>query len=577
MTTAEKAEIDALPRHSLVYGGDLVAARRINYALWDESDTERSALFAGVAPVLQNADIAMLNIEGMITMGGHYNTLRSCSWMFRAHPALTDVLTSAGVDVVAIGSNHTGDYGRAAIIEEVDHLRKAGIEYTGAGVNFNDAARPVYREVDGTVIAIVSAELSVGAIYAATEDQAGVHFIHAAFKNKADDKALVKYFTGVVEEARKNAHVVVFTPHWDAWETPPVVSDAMRSLAGELIRTAGFDAILAHGRHMTQGVEVVDGKPIIYDAGNALVDFTGSNSPEASRGMLWQVEFSQAGVHSIEGIPIKLTRNRTRLAKGRELTKVLERALLLSSEMNTELRIEDDRAKLTLDPGPILRPTVAAKALARPPWSGEIRLAPPDVLHETLPPTATPADVRFESGIRLVGYELLSDSIRAKKCSSQTVVLYWTADQPVEDSYVVHLEARRVTDGKMKKKILRREDHLPGDWMLPTTEWPPGKVIQDKTNIRLVIKGRPKGGVAFLVGLRKLTDTDKAGSGGVLTAPVSIGDMDAVGKLVRLGTSPYKKGVTHPRAVYKKWRETRQIQLSASQPPLGAPPLNWAQ
>ena len=74
------------PRHTLIYGGDFFSAQTAPFrALYDEQ--ERYKVLAGVAPVLRDADIAMLNLEGMVTTGGYYNKLRSCTWMFRAHPA----------------------------------------------------------------------------------------------------------------------------------------------------------------------------------------------------------------------------------------------------------------------------------------------------------------------------------------------------------------------------------------------------------------------------------------------------------------------------------------------------------
>ncbi|MFZ5477711.1 MAG: CapA family protein [Myxococcota bacterium] len=568
----DREAIAKLPRHTLAYTGDLITARRLNHALWPESDAERNELFGDVADVLRGADLAVVNLEGMISMGGYYNQLRSCTWMFRAHPRMTEVLTDMGVDVVTIGNNHNGDYGPDALREQLDHLRLAGIDYAGAGENEEDAARPLYRQLGDTVVAIVSAELSVTEIYDATPTEPGVHFVRKAFKKPEHDDELVAYFREKVAEARQHAHVVVFVPHWDAWKDPPAVTPEMRALAGRLVRDAGFDAILAHGRHDPQGVEVFDGKPVIYDAGNVFLDH--SSDDHDSRGMIWQVQVSRAGVHAIEGVPVKMKRNRSRIARGEEQRKAFDRVQRLSAEMGSQLVVKDERARLELDPGGILEPTKGAQALARPLREGGVRWAPTDVLHDNLPEGVTPLDVRFESGIRLVGFELLSPGLVASSCSSQTVVLYWTTDQPVTDSYVVHLEARRVVDGKMADRDMRREEHLPGDWMLPTNLWPVGKVIQDKTNVRLM-NDDPTGEIAFLVGMRKLTEADRAGSNGTIVAPLASGDLPRAEELVVIGRTPYADGAKKAADVYETWRKTRRVTLSPSQPPMGAPPLTW--
>ncbi|MBN2528001.1 MAG: CapA family protein [Deltaproteobacteria bacterium] len=570
-------ELANLPTHTLIYGGDLITARRLNYALWQESNDERERLFSKeVVELLKGADIAQLNLEGMLTMGGYYNSLHYCTWRFRAHPRLAGVLSDIGVDLVTLGNNHNGDYGREALLEEFDHLNKAGIRYVGAGENWEDAERPSYWQVGDTVIAIFNPELTIADEYKATKDKPGIFFVERAFKKKRDDDAAIKYFTKRVKEARKHAHLVFFSPHWDAWIDPPAVSKDMRKFARRIIAEAGFDAIIAHGRHEMQGVELIGGKPVIYDAGNSMIDFNGSNDPEGSRGMLWEVTFNKAGVTQIQGIPIKMRKNRTRLASGRELEKAITRTVKFSEEFGTELTVKNDRIFLDAQPGNLLEPTVEAKVLKREVKEHPVRYAPTDVLHEKLPEGVKEINVQFEDGIRLIGYEMLSDKILKRPCSSMTVVMYWTADKPVENDYVIALEARRVRDGELENRDFREENHIHGDWMLPTSKWPVGKVIQDKYNMRLVNK-KLDVDVAFLVGMRKLSPKEKRGGEGDWTKPVDAGGFKTVEDFIVLDQIPYtEEGITPPKA-YEKWRQNRKdkIQLSPKQPPFDAPPLDW--
>lgn len=567
------------PRHTLIYGGDFFSARRLHFALYDEQ--ERYKVLAGVAAVLRDADIAMLNLEGMVTTGGYYNTLRSCTWMFRAHPLVLDLIKDAGVDMLIIGNNHNGDYGPEAQIEETDHLVRAGLDYTGAGVNWDDAARPVYRQVGDVTIAILGMEMTVGEIYVATENTAGLHFLHRAFVNDADDDRLVAYLTEQVKEMRQHAHVVILSPHWDANQSVPSVTQPMRDMARRLIVEAGFDAILAHGRHHLQGVEVFDGRPVTYDAGNCVIDFDARpQMDEDRRGMLWQIEFSRAGVHKLEGIPIEMDRNRTWIATGSAMDKALGRVERLSKDYDTNLRIQDGRAYLDLDPGRILPPPKPDEIPRRAPRAS-VRRAPNDILHEKLPEGVTPIDLRFENGIRLVGYEMLSPSIQLKKGSSETVVLYWQTDKPIKDSYIIHLDAREVHDGQLcAEKIIRKAYHLPGDWMLPTNLWPVGKIIQDKLNVRLPLSHEPSGEVAFFVGLRtldlgKMTAQDLSIRDGEILTPSRHDGLELLeGKLAPLARVPYSKDAPHPRQCYRQWRETRKITLCPEQP-WDAPPLYW--
>jgi hypothetical protein len=296
--------------------------------------------------------------------------------------------------------------------------------------------------------------------------------------------------------------------------------------------------------------------------------------------MLWQIEFSRAGVHRLEGIPIEMDRNRTWIARGSAMSKALGRVERLSKDYGTNLRIQGGRAYLDLDPGETIIPETPSKAPRRGPRIG-IRRAPNDILHEKLPDGVTPIDVRFANGIRLAGYEFLSPSIVLKQSSSETVVLYWQTDRPVKDSYMVHLDAREVHDGKLHvDKIIRKAYHLPGDWLFPTNLWPVGKIVQDKLNVRLPLNHEPSGEVAFFVGLRKfdpgkMAAKDRSIRDGELLTPVRHDGIELFeGQLAPLGRVPYSEDAPTPRDSYARWRKTRKITLSEEQP-WGAPPLYW--
>lgn len=557
-----QSDTTGLPRHTIVYGGDLFVARRLNFALHDPAQTSR--ILGGIAPILRGADIAMLNSEGVVSVGGHFNQLANSTYMFRAHPNLIPHLVDSGLDVMILGNNHMPDYGPESLVEYTDRLRKAGLGYVGAGVDREDARRTVYRKVGDTVVAIVGAELTYAKRYEATENRAGGHYIRAALKNDNWDRRIVRYFRKVAEDARRHAHVVILTPHWDCWDRPPTVCERMRQMGRNLL-DAGFDGILAHGKHQTQGVEVHHGKPIIYDAGNSVLDYTPNN--EESRGMLWRAEFSRAGIHSIEGIPIYLQTNRTTEAEGGVREKILKRAIDRSEPYGTKLRIEGGHIKLDLNPGGVRGPATAVEPPRREPAT-EIRLAPNDVIHERLPGGVTKVDVQWESGIKLVGYELIAPSLRAATDSQQVVMLYWQTSQKIADSYVVHLESRPYINGKLGRSR-RSANHLPGDWIFPTPMWPIGKVIQDATVFRL--NYRPQGEVAFFAGLRKLDSYSASSSrAGKLLTPLS-SDVELAGKLVPLGRSPYSEKSEKIRDSYYRWRRERDIELSKEQP-WGAPP-----
>jgi len=567
---------DALPRHTLIYGGDLFCARRLNFALLSQTDGERRRVLAEVAGFLRGADVAMVNLEGMVTTGGYYYRMGNCSYAYRAFPSVLDLLKDAGIDLVTIGNNHNGDYGPEAQVETVDHLTAAGIGYVGAGVDWEDASRPVYRQVGDVVIAIVNMETSDARSYKAQKDRPGVHFLHRGCENPENDQRVVDHLAKIVREARRHAHVVIFSPHGANWSADPYVTPPRRALAAKLIREAGFDAVLGHGAHRAEGVEIIDGKPVIYDAGNFVLDFDPVQKPYLewqARGMLWQVEFSKAGVHRLEGIPLYMSFLQTRLATGGKRDELLAHVVKYSKEFGTPLRVEQGRIHIDASPGGVVEPTEGAEVIERPGRTA-IRRAPADVLHERLPPGATPLDVRYENGIRLVGYEMLSPVLRCReKQMSQVVLLYWRTDRPVKENCVVQLEARPLDGGRLRGDVvIREEPHLPGDWLFPTYMWPVGKIIQDAQNFRMDFRDRPlSDGMAFFAGLRRY-EGDREGE--FLTPVEASGVKLFRGNRVPLGSRPIAENAERPRTVYTKWQAGRRMELCPQQP-FGAPPLKW--
>ena len=136
-----------------------------------------------------------------------------------------------------------------------------------------------------------------------------------------------------------------------------------------LLIPIGFGAILANLPLADMASEGEGLIAVIYDAGNLVLDFDPikkSYLDSQSRGMLWQVEFSKAGVHRLEGTPLTLRFLRTHVANGERRDIVLDHVVKYSKEFGTALRLEEGRIYIDVDPGEVLQPTEEAKAPLRP-------------------------------------------------------------------------------------------------------------------------------------------------------------------------------------------------------------------
>ena len=480
-----------LKTHTLVFGGDFTFGRRLNDALFDSK--RRAEILGNVAPLFKEADIALANGEGVVANGGYYfDKGEPRPHMYRAHPLAIDVVKENGIDVITVGNNHFGDYGPEAMAEMLARLRKAGIDYAGGGINRDDARTPAYIKAGDVVVAFVGGDLTLSKMYRAKKNRAGI-WHHNAFRDDKEEDEIVEDLAEILEEARKYAHLVIFSPHWgDNWQEDP--APHIRTLGKRIIET-GYDAIIGHSAHLYQGVELIDGKPIIYDAGNLVSDFGPADNSRF--GMVWKLDFTMAGIKRIEGYPILLKRAHTVYVEGRHRDRVLKDVVKKSEKLDTEIEIEDDRVVVDCDPGHLLMPP--EKSVPERPVPKTIPLAPNDTVIDALPKRATPINVTFENGISLIGYELVTELLQVPK-AGQVVQLYWTVPKKIKGDYKIRLEAKH-THPETERESWTNTEHIPGDWLLPVEKWPAGKVIRDWSLFRL--KFHPEGEVAFYASLVK--------------------------------------------------------------------------
>ena len=86
-----------------------------------------------VIAITRSADLFVLNLECCISSRGSPWPDPHKPFFFRAPPEATEALTRLGVDCVTLANNHALDFDRVALLDTLEHLRKAGIPWVGAG------------------------------------------------------------------------------------------------------------------------------------------------------------------------------------------------------------------------------------------------------------------------------------------------------------------------------------------------------------------------------------------------------------------------------------------------------------
>jgi poly-gamma-glutamate capsule biosynthesis protein CapA/YwtB (metallophosphatase superfamily) len=210
-------------------------------------------LLAAVAPLLRDADLTFMNLEGPLCDSGTSTKCKkegSC-YAFRTPTSYGRFLAEAGLDLASTANNHSGDFGEACRRETEKTLDALNVTWSGPPGSIG------VREVNGVKVALVAFHTS-----AACND---VNDIDAA--------------VALVKTAQAKADLVVVSFHGGAEGTKAtrVVTGSERFLGenrGDLRRfthavvDAGADLVLGHGPHVLRGAEIYQGRLIAYSLGN---------------------------------------------------------------------------------------------------------------------------------------------------------------------------------------------------------------------------------------------------------------------------------------------------------------------
>ena len=140
-----------------------------------------------------------------------------------------------------------------------------------------------------------------------------------------------------VVDAQTRADVVLVSLHW-GYENKLAPQAWQRELAREII-DAGATAILGHHPHLPFGVELYEGKPIIYSLGNYLFH---PYDPAARESFVAQLEIDMVGEVQTKLYPILMEQGTVRLLEGQEATHILQVIVERSSTLGTELQRQGD-------------------------------------------------------------------------------------------------------------------------------------------------------------------------------------------------------------------------------------------
>lgn len=246
----------------IILVGDIMLGRSVMTTSLDKNDPNYP--FLKVADVLRSADLTVANLENPIIQ----NCPRKTSGLiFCTDPSLAMGLVYAGVDVVNLANNHTGNYGNAGIEETKGILDQKGIVW-----------------VDGSVLKIV--------------EKGGIKFGLLGFeRSQLANPELLSVEEQLIQESDKLVDVLIISIHWGV-EYQDTALPGVQKLASRLVEL-GADVIHGHHPHWVQNIQYIKDPislhtvPIYYSLGNFVFDQMWSE--KTKQGLMIKLTLDESG------------------------------------------------------------------------------------------------------------------------------------------------------------------------------------------------------------------------------------------------------------------------------------------
>lgn len=285
----------------IALGGNLTLTEEgMTLGIYDQSGELKQMLSEELLNAMTQADVFFLNQECSISSEGEALEGKG---VLHANADRMKILEGLGADVVSLGNEHAADFGQDALKENLELLKNAKIAAVGAGADANQAKQTVYLIVNGIKIGFTAAS--------GVEDT----FDLAAGEGKAgiQEYTDTKQYEDVIREAAANCDYLIVYDHEGKGDTNNVEAYQKEHAAAFL--EAGADLVLGGHSDRLQGMEYINGKPVVYSMGSVLTDGTSRYA-----GIL-KLTIKPEGLEQMEIVPAIQTEEKTEYLDAKEEQK----------------------------------------------------------------------------------------------------------------------------------------------------------------------------------------------------------------------------------------------------------------
>ena len=278
--------------------------------------------------ILRDADVAVTNLETVLHNFEPYPMAESGGTWMRSDPKMAEELVWAGIDMVARANNHTGDYGTLGLELTTKYVEQAGLVDAGVGMSLAEAREARFLETSKARVALISLSSSFANHMRAGRSRDDVParpglnplrlkttyvLPEDSYENIRGAADSLGQFTDLDGQPRgtdeeKPGQMNVLGRNFAVGEAPRVLREPNEDDVAEIMAVinnasrladftivtihshqnggrrelpddflpvfaraaieAGADVFFGHGPHILQGIEIYQGKPILYSLGN---------------------------------------------------------------------------------------------------------------------------------------------------------------------------------------------------------------------------------------------------------------------------------------------------------------------
>ncbi len=233
------------------------------------SGTGYEDTFLDVAHVLADADLTVLNFEGVLC-GAPYGTDTAS-----APQQMMEALDAAGVDLIQLANSYSIYNGISGLQSTINAVHAAGMEPVGAYAD-NAAYRAgkgyTLREIDGIQVAFVAFTKGMDGMALPAGSENCVNVLYTDY-DSTYQTINTEGITKVLENVKKaNADIIVALMHWGS-EYNNTISASQEKIMG-ILQENGVDVVVGTHSHYVQKMvfDRAKGTFIAYSLGDFLSD-----------------------------------------------------------------------------------------------------------------------------------------------------------------------------------------------------------------------------------------------------------------------------------------------------------------